>query len=239
MTLDQLIAQKRAEIAAKLKERAANVTGLAEIRGKEEATEADEAKATELRTANQTIDTEVRGLEVKVAEYESERASDAAADALANVRTEGAASPNERKTSATVVTSEERVYAPHKERGFDQATGKIVRGVKAGGDFERDVAAAFFGDYEAQGRLSRHMAEEKVERGDAIARAANSQEVRAAGTGAFAGLTVPQYLTDLYAPATAAMRPFADACNKHVLPESGMTVNLSRITTSTSAALQA
>jgi hypothetical protein len=36
------------------------------------------------------------------------------------------------------------------------------------------------------------MQEERVERGD--------QLVRAAGTGAFAGLVVPQYLTDLYAP---------------------------------------
>jgi hypothetical protein len=78
------------------------------------------------------------------------------------------------------------------------------------------------------------MAEERVERG----RVAWQLE-RAAGTGAFAGLTVPQYLTDLYAPAAAAMRPFADACNKHVLPSAGMTVNLSRITTATSAALQA
>lgn len=232
MTLAELIAQKRAAIAAKLKERAANVTELAEIRGKEEVSEADEARVTELREANQTIDREVGDLEVKIAEYESERAADAAADARSEVRTEGAPSPNDRKTTSdTKVTSEERTYAPHKERGFDQATGKIRAGVKAGGEFERDVAAAFLGDYDARDRLSRHMAEEKVERGKWLE--------RAAGTGAFAGLTVPQYLTDLYAPAAAAMRPFADACNKHELPAEGMTVNLSRITTPTAAGLQA
>lgn len=237
MTLDQLIAQKRAEMAAKLKERAANVTALAEIRGKEEVTEAESAKATELREANQSIDTEVRALEVKVAEYEAERASDAAADALADVRTEGAKSPNERKTSTTVVTSEERTYAAHKERGFDSTTNQLrAGGPKPGADFERDVASAFFGDYEAQARLARHMAEERIERAKYFG---NGTEERAAGTGAFAGLTVPQYLTDMYAPAVAAMRPFADACNKHVLPEAGMVVNLSRITTATSVALQA
>jgi hypothetical protein len=65
---------------------------------------------------------------------------------------------------------------------------------------------------------------------------------RAAGdanTGAFAGLTVPQYLTDMYAPAIAGLRPFADICNHHPLPPAGMALDISRITTATSAALQA
>src|SRR6266702_1380463 len=84
---------------------------------------------------------------------------------------------------------------------------------------------------DAADRLARHMSEEQVERGQYLE--------RAAGTGAFAGLTVPQYLTDLYAPATAALRPFADICNRHELPAQGMTVNISRITTATSVALQA
>jgi hypothetical protein len=43
----------------------------------------------------------------------------------------------------------------------------------------------------------------------------------------------------MYAPAVAALRPFADACNKHPLPADGMTVNISRITTATGVALQA
>src|SRR5262249_19766176 len=60
-----------------------------------------------------------------------------------------------------------------------------------------------------------------------------------ATTGSFAGLTVPQYLTDLYAPATAALRPLADNCNPHPLPPQGMAIDISRITTGTSAALQA
>jgi len=66
-----------------------------------------------------------------------------------------------------------------------------------------------------------------------------AMEARAAGTGAFVGLTVPQYLTDLYAPLARALRPFADACNGHQLPADGMTLNISRITTGTSTALQA
>ena len=70
-------------------------------------------------------------------------------------------------------------------------------------------------------------------------RAGQGQQFRAVGTGAFTGLVVPQYLTDMFAPATAALRPFADICNSHALPSDGMTVNISRITTATGVALQA
>jgi len=101
-----------------------------------------------------------------------------------------------------------------------------------GKGFLMDISRQFlFQDVEASSRLSRHMQEERVERAEYLS--------RAVGTGAFAGLTVPQYLTELYAPATAALRPFADVCNRHPLPDAGMSVNISRITTASSAALQA
>jgi hypothetical protein len=100
-----------------------------------------------------------------------------------------------------------------------------------GKGFLMDIARQFmFQDVGAASRLSQHMQEERVERAEYLS--------RAVGTGAFAGLTVPQYLTELYAPATAALRPFADVCNRHPLPESGMSVNISRVTTASSAAVQ-
>jgi HK97 family phage major capsid protein len=104
---------------------------------------------------------------------------------------------------------------------------------RTGQSFLLDVArASVYGanDWDAQQRLNRHMQEERIERGGI--------ESRAAGTGAFAGLVVPQYLTDMVAPAVANMRPFADICNTHPLPADGMTVNISRVTTATSAAAQ-
>ena len=82
--------------------------------------------------------------------------------------------------------------------------------------------------------LARHMSEERVERGAQI----EAVTSRAAGTGAFAGLVVPQYLVDMVAPHAKGGRPFADACRHHDLPESGMTVNISRITTGTSTDVQ-
>jgi hypothetical protein len=103
---------------------------------------------------------------------------------------------------------------------------------RKGAQFIRDVTQQFlYRNLEAEQRLLRHMQEERVERSQYLQ--------RAAGTGAFAGLTVPQYLTDMYAPNVAALRPFADVCNHHDLPPDGMTVNISRITTATSVALQA
>jgi hypothetical protein len=116
------------------------------------------------------------------------------------------------------VGSEERTYHRGNARG--------------GGPFIRDVINQFlYRDLESEQRLLRHMQEERVERGQYLE--------RAAGTGAFSGLTVPQYLTEMYAPAVAARRPFADICTKLDLPSQGMTVNISRITTATSTALQA
>ena len=101
-----------------------------------------------------------------------------------------------------------------------------------GKNFLMDICRQFsHQDVEAAGRLSRHMQEERVERAEYLQ--------RAVGTGAFTGLTVPQYLTDLYAPATAALRPFADICNSHPLPEAGMSIEISRITTPSAAGNQA
>lgn len=127
----------------------------------------------------------------------------------------------------------------HANRGYDNQAriGKEERtyhrgNTGGGGPFIQDVVNQFLHrDMQAEQRLSKHMQEERVERGQYLQ--------RAAGTGAFSGLVVPQYLTELYAPALANMSPFADICNTHDLPDSGMTVNISRITTPTSVALQA
>lgn len=144
------------------------------------------------------------------------------------------------KTAELEVTtkSEERHSTGVETRKYDQVArvGSEERTYHKGSDrkgsqFVRDVAKQFlFRDLEAEQRLVRHMQEERVERAQYLA--------RAAGTGAFSGLVVPQYLTDMYAPAVANLRPFADICNHHDLPSEGMTVNISRITTASSVALQ-
>ena len=116
------------------------------------------------------------------------------------------------------VEREERTYNPDADK----------RGVS----FLSDVISRTFGDVEAAQRLARHAQEERTERGTSI-------ESRAIGTSALGAIVVPQYLVDLYAPALRAGRPLADIANRMALPAEGMTVEIPRITTGTSAAVQA
>lgn len=116
------------------------------------------------------------------------------------------------------VSREERTYNPDADK----------RGVS----FIQDVVARTFGDMDAAQRLAKHQQEERVERGSGL-------ESRAIGTSALGALVVPQYLTDLVAPLARAGRPTADICNVMALPAEGMTVEIPRITTGTSAATQA
>lgn len=213
MTLDDLIRSIQTKRVAALNERAEATAKLAELRGNGEAPDCAEAVA--LREAKARLDADVAGFDARIAELEAEKAADEAA-----TRAQADVTPtNVRKPAYDAVArvgAEKRTYNPDSD--------------KRGKQFLQDVGSALLGDMDARDRLNRHSTEESVERG--------GQEFRAAGTGAFAGLVVPQYLTDMYAPLARANRPFADAINKHDLPASGMTVNLSRITTGTSTAIQ-
>lgn len=214
MTLDQLIAAKYAERAAKLAERNEKSKELRELRSAEAV---DEVREAEVQSEIRALDAVVDGLVVKIADYEAERAADVVADARAAESVPAAESPSEKRDRVEVV-SEPRTYARETD----------PKGMK----FLRDIASSnIFGNVEASQRLARHMVEERAERGAAIERATT--------TANFAGLVVPQYLVDLVAPHAKAGRPFADICRKHDLPETGMTVNLSKVTTGSSTALQA
>lgn len=212
MTLDELIQRAREALNTALATRQQEQDALMALRSDENLTE--DAVTARVATRD-SADAEVTRRQAALDELLAEQTREAELTVLA-ARTTATGTRAPAYDRVTRVGAEERTYRPDHDR--------------RGSQFETDVAAAFLGDYEARDRLGRHMQEERVERGD--------QLVRAAGTGAFAGLVVPQYLTDLYAPAAAARRPFADACRPHDLPPQGMTVNLSRITTATSTALQ-
>ncbi|ONF62290.1 phage major capsid protein [Amycolatopsis keratiniphila] len=211
MTLAQLIAQLRGQMATKLEQRNGYASTLAELRSQDMV---DEAKVAEARKAKDDLDTELDALQARVADLEAEQARDDAADRLQRETNPGA--PRPAYDQVARVGTEERTYRADQDR--------------KGAGFARDVAAAFIGDYGAQARLARHMSEEQVERGAQL----EGAQQRAVGTGAFSGLVVPQYLIDMYAPMATTGRPFADACRHHDLPETGMTVSLGRGTTGTS-----
>lgn len=216
----KLIDKIRADIRAALDERntadadvKAIVAG-AEARG-EDLTVEETDRFNESRAKVAAIDARIKKLEER---YDALKVDEEARAAAERVAAEvGRFEPQLRGSRA------ERTYRPDTD--------------PRGAQFLLDVAASGLGGFAARSamdRLERHMTEERVERGAMIAGA----EERAAGTGAFAGLVVPQYLVDLVAPAASAGRPFADICNRHDLPPTGMTVNISRITTATSAAAQ-
>jgi HK97 family phage major capsid protein len=113
------------------------------------------------------------------------------------------------ESAVAVVKSEPRTYHP-----------------KADHSFIRDAfAAQFSNDFEAQQRLARHMAEERIERRDVTSTN-------------FAGLVVPQFLTDLAAPLARAGRPVADRARRHELPAAGLTLSISKVTTGSAVAVQ-
>ncbi|MFE7516116.1 hypothetical protein ACFU8I_33520 [Streptomyces sp. NPDC057540] len=207
MTLEQLIAQARTALTAAIAARQQEQDALVALRSDPNLTEdAVTARVATRDAADAEVTTRQNALDELLAEQARE-----AEIATLSARVTPAATRAPAYDRVGRVGVEERTYRPDQDR--------------RGAMFEHDVAAAFMGDFEARDRLARHMAEERTERGD---------QIRAAGTGAFSGLVVPQYLTDLYAPAAAAKRPFADVCRPHDLPSQGMTVNLARVTTSTS-----
>jgi len=116
---------------------------------------------------------------------------------------------NNVEQAVTAVKSEPRTYAPSSDHSFI-----------------RDAfAAQFMNDFGASERLARHMREESIERRDVTS--AN-----------FAGLLVPQFLTDLAAPFARAGRPVADRARKHALPAEGLTISISKVTTGSAVAEQ-
>ena len=93
-------------------------------------------------------------------------------------------------------------------------------------DFLADaIAAEFGGSYEARERIARYQRE--------------SMEKRDSGTSNFAGLVVPQYLVNDFAPLRRAGRPVLDISTNSALPSQGMTVNIGRLTTGITSYVQA
>ena len=116
-----------------------------------------------------------------------------------------------RAVGGVVVTNEPLTYAEeNRSKSF----------------FQDMYNSQFNGDIDASDRIRRHREEMAVEHRDGT-------------TASYAGLVVPQYLTQLAAELSRAGRPFADQCTSLPLPDSGMSINISRVTTGSSAAAQA
>lgn len=220
MTFDQLLAQlnaKRASITAQVAELGVELEAIrdtAAADSQRNLTEQETARTLDLAGQRAALRSQGTDLDAQIETLRSEQEADARDAAAAEARNPNPAAP----VPAGRVVSEARTYAPETD--------------KRGKQFALDVARSYLsGDIQARERLARHMQEERVERGELIE--------RAAGTSAFSGLVVPQYLVDDFAPLARAGRPFADSCRHHDLPEKGMTVNIGKVTTGTTAGDQA
>ena len=218
MTYDELIAAAQAELRSAIAERDAKQENLMKMRsdvaeGKEIPAEDIPAAIAARDAANATVEQRQSALET----LQAERAEDERIAAL-------------REQSATDVAPSKRAYDHVARVGREERTYRPDSDPKGKGFLRDFLGAQVLDSYESKERLARHMNEERVERG--------AQLERAAGTSAFAGLVVPQYLTDMYAPKAKAARPFANACRSHDLPAEGNSVNISRITTATSVAVR-
>jgi HK97 family phage major capsid protein len=205
--------------ARTLKEREL-ILNTAQAEGRSNLTAEENQRVDDLRAASEKEKDNEAGIRAKLAtaievrEEEKARAQTQAETTRTEVR-------RPAYDEVTRVGQEERTYHPGNDR--------------KGAQFLRDVSRQFlYNDPSATERLSRHMHEERVERAVQVQRAAGDTT-----TTNWAGLVVPQYLTDMKAPAVAALRPFANICNHHDLPESGMSVNISQVTTASSVGVQA
>ncbi len=101
---------------------------------------------------------------------------------------------------------------------------------------------SFFSDAYAFRTLASPEARERLERhGRAVVAELREKglQYRDVGTSAFAGLTIPQFLIDLYAPLARSGSPTVNILRKSPLPDKGMVISISRATTGTAVAAQA
>src|SRR5689334_702821 len=154
MTLEELIQRAREALTTALATRQQEQDALMALRSDENLTE--EAVAARVTTRD-AADAEVTRRQAALDELLAEQTREEELAALAARTTPAGIRPPAYDRVARV-GQEERTYRADQDR--------------RGSQFEQDVAAAFLGDYEASGRLARHMQEERVERGDQLVRAA-------------------------------------------------------------------
>lgn len=212
MSIQDLLAQVRANAQAKVEERNKKADELATLR---DAGETDQAKVDAVRDAIAAIDGEIAEFRSSIAKYESDIKGEEAARAFASEL--GDAAKEYRAPSK--VTKEERTYSAEKNTRADSVS------------FFRDAFLfSSANNMAARERLERHAREVEVE---------GEMSARAAATGSFAGLVVPQYLVDQAALVARAGRPVANSVTHLQIPEQGMQFQIPRGTTGASAAVQA
>jgi HK97 family phage major capsid protein len=218
MTLDEMIQSVERAHSAALQMRAQHLSRLSEIRAAEvrgEQVSAAEVKA--LRDAKGALDNDISGYEARIADLHKERADDEAMIRAA------------RQITPTNVGKP--AYNEVARVGMEPRTYQDPKVVRDSPSYLRDLVAHQLSRDPAAGeRLARHGREVETDDPTFTARAVN--------TGAVSGLVPPQYLVELFAEYARAGRPVANLCQPLPLPDHGLSVNISRITTPTTVGVQ-
>lgn len=177
---------------------------------------ADDASGEDVEALAAELDTTGQALEDTHAELERCKGNLEAAERRAKLTPE-----DKRHAAARGSLKSERTYRPDTQRSF----------------FRDAFAAQFQMDYAARERLETHvreMQDEYRDRGIVL----HEPEQRDVGTGAFTGLVTPVYLEEQFVEYRRAGFPLYDWIRKLDLPDTGMTVNIGRLTTGTGVAAQ-
>lgn len=216
MTIPQVITQLRAGEARMLSERNHLADALGKLakahpRGVDDPAAAAEVVA--LRTRKDNLDAELDVMRSRIVQMENEHRLDRAAHRLQSQVLEPVSRSDDGTTSIRVGASP-RTYERH-----DPNTS-----------FLRDLfAAQLRNDPEAGARLARH-GQELVVDGLITERALTS--------GGVSAFVPPAYLQTEWAELVRAGRPTANLCRAIPLPATGMTVNVPKLSTGTSTAVQ-
>ncbi|MGE3813483.1 MAG: phage major capsid protein [Candidatus Nanopelagicales bacterium] len=226
MTIDALLKQKRAkknEMIAKRNALGGEFSDALHARGLKSG-DVMPPDLADLRDRRIVWENAIDEIVREIKELERIQAEDENFARLANDVRESDAGRQHRATSRISVV-EARTYHP--------GQADEVRSTGRGYSFLTDLyRSQILGDPTAGERLARHGEEVRAEQPAMYERAVNT-----GGVGAF---VPPQYLVDLWAEYARAGRPVADLCNSSVpLPEQGMTVQIPRVTTASTTAVQA
>jgi HK97 family phage major capsid protein len=230
MTIDELITTtERDKTVAEQRRSAAQskfraLTSRATADGRKNLTAAEETRADELAETISVAAAEVAALTNKLAGIRAAAGEEKIVDQQLNTRDPNAANVAAKPAYDRVarVGSEPHQYrAPTPGRHRDDDEPSFLRDLYAT-QILRDPAAA--------SRLERH--------GNEVVADNLTWTKRAIGSGAVSGFVPPQYLSELFAEYARAGRPLANLCTPMPLPPEGMTLNVPRITTSTTTAVQ-
>jgi HK97 family phage major capsid protein len=220
-TLTELLSTVEGSLSEKIVSRNQAADLCAEIRGKLEIdrTSVSETDATAAIEARSSLDKEIDVLAERVKSIRSDIERDETVSRLQSQISPAAARSEPATRAAAVVSSEPRTYTANKS----------VRGEAS--FFADAFRSQQLGDADARDRITRHGKEIRVHN--------EAMETRAVSSTGFAGLVIPQYLADQYASALRNGRPTANVIRKAPLPAEGMTINVQRLTTGGTVAIQA